>query len=112
MRKIRLGQEFPTDTDPVLIYETPDNGTQPSVTSITITKVIDATANFSIYFNPGGTFDKTTALYHEVTAAADKRIIKDSYDKGLGMGNKGDQLWVKSHTAEAFNFMIFGEVDK
>ncbi len=112
MRNIRIGQAFPTDTNATLIYTTPDNGTQPKVTLINVAKVITAAANFSIYFNPGGTYNETTALYYQIIADAKRKTILIEFVKGLGMGNKGDTLYVQSHTASAFNFNVFAEVDK
>lgn len=112
MRNIRIGNSYPTTTDAVLIYTTPDNGTQPKITLIHVAKTIVAAANFSIFFNPGGTYDESTALYYQITAATNRRTILLEYIKGLGMGNKGDELWVQSHTASAFNFNVFAEVDK
>lgn len=112
MRHIILGRQRPTTTDPALIYKTPDNGTDPTVTTIIVTKTIVAAASYSIYFNARGTYDETTAPYFTIELPANRRSVNIEFVKGMGMGNLGDTLHVRSHTANAFTFHVFGEVRK
>ncbi len=112
MRRKLLGTTRPTTTDPSLVYKTPDNGTDPSVTTIIVTKTIVAAASFSIFFNARGTYDQTTALAYTIELPTPRRFELIEFNSGMGMGELGDTLHVKSHTANAFTFHVFGEVTK
>lgn len=107
-----LGRERPTDTTPVPIYTTPDNGSNPLITIIHIAKTIEAAASFSIFLNAGGVYNETTALFYNIEMNTDRKTKVIGYNPGMGMGEKGDILEVKSHTASAFTFTLHGEVIK
>ena len=108
----QLGRTFPTNTTQSLLYTTPNNGSNTRLTSVIVTKVINAAATFDIYINPGTTFDKTTAIFYQIEMKADKRVEIIEFNSGLGLGVKNNQVYVRSNTASAFNFNAFGEAIK
>jgi len=112
MKHVILGKARPTTTDPVLIYATPDNGSDTVITTIVITKTVTAAASYSIFFNAKETYDETTAPYFQIELPANRRSVNIEFIRGMGMGNKGDTLHVKSYTASAVTFHVWGEVRK
>lgn len=102
----QVAQSRPSGTTATSVY------TAPIVTEITRIIICNTTgtaANYSLYHDDdGSTFDATTALYETVSLAANSTVdISAELGAGL-MVSKDGQIGVKTGTANALTFTIYG----
>lgn len=100
----QLGQLAPADTNAASIYS-PTSGTT-IVKSIIIANVTVTAATFRIFLDDDGTtYAVGTALFYDVAIDAKSTIQLDGF---YPMNNTSGNLAVRSGTADALTFTVFG----
>ena len=102
----QLGQLRPANTTAASIYS-PASSTETIVKSIIIcnTSGVDATCRV-FHDDDGTTYDETTALQWDVTVTADSSSL--TVEVNLCMNNSSGNLAVRSGTANALTFTVYG----
>jgi len=80
------------------------------VTAIFVTNVSGNSRTFRIYHAAaGGSYDQDTALYYDVTIAANTTtVIQSNTPNGLISLEDGDLIGVRSSAADDLNFTLYG----
>jgi len=100
-----LGQSRPADLNPVAIY-TPPTGRIGIIRHILICNTSGASATYRLFLDSDGTtYDESTALFWDITVAANTTIatVAQAWD----LRNPGN-LAVRSSVASALTFTVFG----
>ena len=104
-----LGQARPANTTAVSIYS-PTEGVTANVFHIVICNTTGTAATFRIFHDDAGTtYDQTTALYYDknVNGAETLRIYPLG-ETGFAMNNPDGNLAVRTGTASALTFTVYG----
>lgn len=102
----QLGQLRPSTTTEESIYS-PNQGVQTIVKSIIITNTSGVPASAYLYIDDdGATYNETTAILWNVTIPAND--IPLSFEVCMCMNNSSGNLAVKTGTANALTFTVFG----
>ncbi len=103
-----LGQSRPGDTTAVTIYS-PASGEHTKITRIVVCNTSSGTQKFRIFLdNDGTTYDETTALFWDVTTPTDTTV---EIEGDWWMNNASGNLAVRTDSASAFTFTVFGNVN-
>lgn len=102
----QLGQLRPADTTAASLYS-PSSGSTARLIVLFVCNLTGAGVAFRIFHDRDGTtYDQTTALYYDVTQAANTTSLIDL--KGLYMNNSSGNIAVRSATNDAFTFTLYG----
>lgn len=104
----RLGQLRPSDTANNVAY-TPSVDTE--VTAIYVCNTTGVLATFRLFHSRGtpDVFDQNTALYYDKMVPANDTLIILPESMGAGVHMQiGDKLAVRSSTADALTFTLYG----
>ena len=101
-----LAQSRPGNTTAVSAYS-PPTSTFTKITRIVVCNTASTTQKFRIFLdNDGTTYDETTALFWDITTPTDTTV---EIDADWWMNNSSGNLAVRTDSASAFTFSIFGE---
>lgn len=101
----QLGQLRPGDTNPASIY-TPAAGVTAHIRNVVVCNNTGAAATFRLHHDEDGTtYDVTTALYYDVSVAANTTYVHEPL---IFMATEGGNLAVQSGTANALTFTVYG----
>ena len=102
----QLGQSRPSTTTSESLYS-PSTSTEAIIKSVIICNTSGADANCSLFVDDDGTtYDEATALAWNVTVAANSSPLVLSLH--ILMNNANGNLGIKTDTANALTFTIFG----
>lgn len=102
----QLGQARPADANAVSIYS-PGAGVSTRIGSIAICNNTGSVAKFRIFLDDDGTdYDESTALYYDFSLAGNTTLMLN--DLALFMNNSAGNLAVRTDTADALTFTVFG----
>jgi len=105
LQEKQLGQARENSTNAVSVYS-PGASTTAIIKSIVVCNQSGAAATFRIFLDDDGTtFDQTTALYYDVTIAADTTIQIDTF---WPMDTDAGALGYRSSVANAITITLFG----
>ncbi|MES0339853.1 MAG: hypothetical protein ABUK15_07340 [Anaerolineales bacterium] len=100
-----LAQSRPANTTAVSVYSPPVN-TITEITAVVICNTAGTSQDFRIFLdNDGTTYDQTTALFWDVPVPADASL---QLDANWWMDNSSGNLAVRTDSASAFTFTVFG----
>ncbi len=100
-----LGQLRPADTTAVTIYS-PVSGVHTKITRVVVCNTASTTQKFRIFLdNDGTTYDETTALFWDIPTPTDTTV---EIEGGWWMNNSSGNLAVRTDSASAFTFTVFG----
>jgi len=108
----RLAQIRPANTSNATLFS-PTVVTE--LTSIFVCNTTGSAATFRLFHSRGATvvFDQTTALYYDFSVAAnDTKVIRASAIGGGLQTESGDDIGVRSSTASALTFTLYGVTTK
>ena len=107
----QLGQSRPTNTTAVSIYS-PSPGERAEILQIVVCNSTATAATFRIFHDDDGTtYDETTALYWNRNVNANDTLrIWPQWRPGFAMRNPDGNLAVRSGTASALTFTVYGIV--
>ncbi len=101
----QLGQLRPADTNPASLYS-PAASTEVMILSILVCNTTGSAATFRLFIDDDGTtYDQTTALYYDVSVAANTTL---QIDLKLTMDDSSGNLAVQTGTNNALTFTAFG----
>lgn len=99
-----LGQSAPSDTNEATLYTVPSE-TQSVVSTLTISNLTSTAADASVYFkDSGAAISNSNTFFKDVEIAANSAI---AITIGITLDST-DVVSVKSGTADALAFQIFG----
>ena len=102
----QLGQARPADTNAVSIYSPPANNTS-IITTINVANTTAIDATYRLFHDSNGTtYDETTALAFDVTVSANTVQVHDYI---IGMNDTTGNLAVRTGTANAVTFTVYGQ---
>ena len=105
LQEKQLGQLRPANTTAASIYS-PGAGVTAIIRNITVTNLTGLAVEFSIFHDDDGTtYDETTALFFTVRIEKNQTIQLTAY---AAMSNSAGNLAVKTETASALNFTVYG----
>jgi hypothetical protein len=105
----QLNQLRPANTNAVSIHS-PTANTHTHVTTITVCNTTAGGAKFRIFLDDDGTtYDQTTALYYDITLAANSTQTFE-FQKPIFMNDSNGNLAVRTDTASALTFTVWGVV--
>lgn len=100
-----LGQATPADTNAASIYS-PNDSVIGIVRNIFVCNTTAGALSFRIFVdNDGTTYDTTTALYYDVSIAANTTTKLDVF---IPLNNSSGNLAVRSSSANNLTFTAFG----
>ena len=104
-----LGQARPANTTAVSIYS-PAEGVRAEVLQILVCNTTATEAFFRIFHDDDGTtYDQTTALYYDQRVAGAMTLrIWPNKPPGFAMNNPDGNLAVRTDTANALTFKVYG----
>lgn len=103
-----LGQSRPGNTTAVTIYS-PDSGVHTRITRVIVCNTASTSQKFRIFLhNTGTTYDETTALFWDIVTPTDTTV---EIEGDWWMTNSSGNLAVRTDSASAFTFSIFGIVN-
>lgn len=104
-----LGQLRPGNTTAVSIYSPPTTSAG-IIDEVMVANTTAITANFSIFLdNDGTTFDEATAIFFKVKLEGNSTLSWTPADgRGVKLNNPTANLAVKTETASAITFSVFG----
>ena len=101
-----LGQSRPANTTAVSIYS-PVSGQHTKITKIVICNTASTTQKFRIFLhNTGTTYDETTALFWDINVPTETTV---EIEGDWWIDDSSGNLAVRTDSASAFTFTIFGE---
>ncbi len=101
----QLGQLRPANTTAASLYS-PGVGVTAIIKSIVICNTTGTSAKFRIFLDDDGTtYDETTALFYDVTIAANTTVQVDTF---YAMNDSSGNLAVRTDTNDALTFTCFG----
>lgn len=104
LQEKQLGQARPSDTSAVSIYS-PSNVTA-IIKSIWVCNTTASQVSFRIFVDDDGTtYDESTALFYDVTIDANTTMEIDTF---AAMNNSNGNMAVRTGTANALTFTVFG----
>jgi len=104
----QLGQLRPANTTAASIYS-PATGIRTIITTIIVTNLTAGAVTFRLFHDDDGTtFDETTALAWDISLAANKDDTTFGSDLRILMQNPAGNIGVRTGTANALNFSIYG----
>ena len=108
MRYTILAQSRPGNTTAVSVYSPPaSNNTE--IKYIIVCNTSGASQKFRIFLdNDGTTYDETTALFWDVPVPSDATL---QIEAGWAMDKAAGNLAVRTDSASAFTFTVFGAED-
>lgn len=102
----QLGQLRPANTTAASVYS-PAAATETQITTVVVCNTSGAAATFRIFQDDNGTtYDETTALYWDVTIAANDSVTFT--DLKLFMNDSTGNLGVRTSVADALTFTVSG----
>lgn len=102
----QLGQLAPANTTAASIYSPPDASTTGIIKTIVICNTTATSAKFRIFFDDNGTsYVAGTALFYDVPIEANSTVEIDTF---LAMSDNTGNLAVRTDTADALTFTVFG----
>jgi len=103
----QIAQSRPSDTSAASVL----NNTRPWVADlIIVTNTTNSSANFTIYHDADGTtYDESTSLYFNVPLAG-QDVAYIEFPAGIPNTDATGNLAVKSSTASALNFTVYGTI--
>lgn len=105
-QRLQLGQLRPADTNAASVYA-PADGVQAKVAQIIICNTTGGAAAYRIFHDDdGSTYDQTTALFYDVSLAANTSEV---LDMEIEMTASGGNLAVRTDTNDALTFTVYGE---
>jgi hypothetical protein len=100
-----LGQLRPANTTAASLYS-PAASTIGIGKTLTVCNTSGAAATFRIFVdNDGTTYDETTAIFWDISIAADETVQLDGF---YPMNNAAGNLAVRTSVANALTFTLFG----
>lgn len=100
----QLAQSRPANTTAASIYS--PTGETAIIKSIVICNVTGTAAAFRIFLDDDGTtYDQTTALFYDANINGNETVEVDTY---WPMNNSSGNLAVRTDTADALTFTVFG----
>ena len=106
----QLGQSLPADTNAVSIYSPGATEVITEIRLIKICNVTSTTATFRLFHDDDGTtYSTATALIYD-KAILGNDFFSIGYEEGEGiwMANSSGNLAIRSGTASALNFTVYG----
>ncbi|MGI9405865.1 MAG: hypothetical protein ACR2O4_05800 [Hyphomicrobiaceae bacterium] len=104
-----LAQSRPANTTAVSAYSPPNDTVRTEITLVTVCNTSGASAKYRIFIDDDGTtYDETTALFWDIAVAADTSVEILLHSKSWWMTNSSGNLAVRTDTASAFTFTVFG----
>lgn len=101
----QLGQSRPATTIAASIYS-PATGVTAIVSTIHVCNTSTISSKFRIFLdNDGTTYDKSTALYWDVSIEASETIQVQTH---IGMDNSSGSIAIRSNNENALTFTIHG----
>ncbi len=101
-----LAQSRPGNTTAVSVHS-PLASSYTKITRIIVCNTASTTQKFRIFLdNDGTTYDETTALFWDITTPTDTTV---EIKAGWWMDNSSGNLAVRTDSASAFTFTVFGE---
>lgn len=101
----QLGQLRPANTTAASIYS-PGVGVTTIVKTIILCEVLGGAATFRIFHDDDGTtYDEDSALYWDSPIAANQTIEISTF---IAMDDSNGNLAVRTDTADAINFTVYG----
>jgi len=101
----QLGQLRPADTNAASLYSPPAS-TAARLTQLFVCNQTAGGETFRVFCDDDGTtYDQTTALYYDVAIAAN---VTSKIDLALYMNDASGNLAIRSSTASALTFTMFG----
>jgi len=105
LQEKQLGQLRPANTTAASIYS-PGAGVTAIIRNITVCNLTGLATEFSIFHDDNGTtYDETTALFYTVRIEKNQTIQLTAY---AAMSDASGNLAVKTETASAINFTVYG----
>jgi len=104
---LQLGQSRPANTTAVSIYTLPSN-TKTKVNSMSICNTSGSAATYRVFHDVNGTtYDQTTALFYDISLAADQSVEWEPAN--LWLNNTSGNIAVRTGTGNAVTFTLYGE---
>lgn len=101
----QLGQLRPANTTAASLYS-PNAGITTIIKSIVVCNTTGIAAKFRVFLDDDGTtYDETTALFYDVTIAANTTVQVDTF---YAMNDSSGNLAVRTDTNDALTFTCFG----
>jgi len=103
----QLGQLRPANTTAASIYS-PGASETAVISTLVICNQTTSAATYRIFIdNDGSTYDQSTALWYDTTIDANTTV---QYQTHIGMDDASGNMAVRTSSANALTFTIFGSV--
>lgn len=100
-----LAQSRPANTTATSVYS-PSASIHTEINRVVVCNTSAASQKYRIFLdNTGTTYDETTALFWDVPVPADSTV---QIEAGWWMDNSAGNLAVRTDSADAFTFTVFG----
>lgn len=107
-----LAQSRPANDTAVSVYSPPNDTVRAEITLVVVCNTSGGVAAFRIFLDDDGTtYDESTALFWDISVAADTTVEILLHNKSWWMTNSAGNLAVRTDTASAFTFTVFGAED-
>lgn len=104
----KLAKDRPSGTSATSIFS-PSGSKQYLIDLVIVANTTNSSKKFSIYHDESGTtYDETTALYDDIIVPGNTTFEIDFGGRGIPMISSDENLAVKTGTANAFNFSVYG----
>ena len=105
LQEKQLGQSRPADTSAVSLYSPASNITG-MAKNLIVANTTSSSAKFRVFVDDNGTtYDQSTALFYDVSLLGNTTVLIDMY---AAMDNSAGNLAIRSDTANALTFTLFG----
>lgn len=105
LQEKQLGQLRPSTTSATSIYS-PASGVTAIIKNITVCNTTGIATKFSIFHhNSGTTYDQSTALFYICPIEKNQTVVLPAF---MSMNNPTGNLAVKTDTANALTFSVYG----
>ena len=105
LQEKQLGQLRPANTTAASVYS-PGAGVTAVIKGIFIANTTGATVNFRLFVDDdGSTYDESTALYWDASVPANSTVEITAF---IAMNDSGGNIAVRTDTASALTFTVFG----
>lgn len=104
-----LAQSRPANTTAASAYSPPTNNIRAEITLIVVCNTSGSSAKFRIFIDDDGTtYDESTALFWDIDVPVDTTVEILDHHSSYWMTKSVGNLAVRTDTANAFTFTVFG----
>lgn len=104
-----LAQSRPSDTTAASAYSPSTNTIRAEITLIVVCNTSGSAAKFRVFIDEDGTtYDESTALFWDINVPADTTVEVLDRHSSYWMTKSASNLAVRTDTASAFTFTVFG----